>query len=235
MVFPVIILAGGLATRMRPITEKTPKSMLEVSGRPFIYHQLKLLEKKGISEVVLCLGYLGKQVEGYIQGINEFHMNIRYSYDGEIQLGTGGALKKATQNMETPFFVLYGDSYLDIDYEAVQSAYIMGGQPALMTVYKNTDLYDKSNVLYIDRKVIKYDKRKPTSEMMYIDYGLGIMQKEILSDACYGSSFDLADVYAKLCQTGNLTGYEIYKRFYEIGSFEGLADLERYMKGDAGN
>jgi NDP-sugar pyrophosphorylase family protein len=230
--FPIVILAGGLATRMRPATEKQPKSLLAVSGVPFILWQLDLLRRKGITDVILCLGYLGEQIEAYLGRCDDFqNLNIRYSYDGETPLGTGGALKKAIKDLDTPFFVLYGDSYLDIEYMAVQETFLNTDSSALMTVYRNNGLFDKSNVQYADGKIIRYDKRNPTKAMRYIDYGLGILNRDLLAVSGFSGTFDLSDVYTQLSERGALSGYEVYKRFYEIGSFEGMADLEKYLKG----
>jgi NDP-sugar pyrophosphorylase family protein len=222
---PVIILAGGLATRMRPVTEKIPKAMIEVNGKPFIHHQLTLLEKNGISEVILCSGYLGEQIEKYVGNGSSYHIYVEYSYDGDALLGTGGAIAKIGDKLPDAFFVLYGDSYLDIDYQKVEQAYKVSSKKGLMTVFKNENQWDTSNVVFQDNTVIKYSKTNKTKDMRYIDYGLGILQKSAFAEFPSDTVFDLAAVYEQLSNEKQLEGYEVFERFYEIGSPQGLADL----------
>jgi NDP-sugar pyrophosphorylase family protein len=223
---PVIILAGGLAKRMRPLTENIPKALLPVNCKPFIDLQLELLRKNGINRVVLCVGYLGEQIEQYVASTN-FGMDIVFSYDGDNPLGTGGAARKAAEIAGKAFFVLYGDSYLEINYAHVQRTWENSGKPALMTVYRNENCWDTSNVLFEDNRIIRYSKTERTAAMLHIDYGLGVLQKDILNG--YGERFDLADVYSSLAECGELSGYEAQNRFYEIGSPNGLKELEEHL------
>ena len=222
---PLAVLAGGLATRMRPLTEKIPKSLLEVAGEPFIFHQLRLLRRQGIDDVVLCVGYLGEMIEERVGSGESFALRVRYAYDGPRLLGTAGALKQALPMLGREFFVLYGDSYLTCDYRAVQAAYERSGKPALMTVYRNQGHYDRSNVVFEQGEIMCYDKKNTRPDMMYIDYGLGILQSRVLEKLPDGEPADLADVYTKLVLNGMLAGYEAPERFYEIGSPAGLAEL----------
>jgi len=224
---PVIILAGGLAKRMRPLTENIPKALLPVNGKPFIDLQLELLNKNGINRIVLCLGYLGEQIEQYVNS-TDYGMDMVFSYDGVNPLGTGGAVKKAAEITGKAFFVLYGDSYLDINYADVQQVWENSGKSALMTVYRNENRWDTSNVLFENNRIFRYNKTERTAAMQHIDYGLGILQREILNG--YGERFDLADVYASLAERGELSGYEAQNRFYEIGSPSGLTELEGHLK-----
>jgi NDP-sugar pyrophosphorylase family protein len=226
----VVVLSGGLATRMRPMTETIPKALIEIAGKPFVYHQLKLLKAKGVSRVVMCLGYLGHMIEDYVGDGARFGLSVKYSYDGKTPLGTGGALKKAEKLLDSVFFVLYGDSYLDIDYAAVECAYRTGGQPAMMTIYRNDGMWDTSNVIYEHGRLVYYSKQKRTPDMRYIDYGLGVLTLEVFADYKGKSEFDLADVYENLCEQEKLAGFEVHKRFYEIGSPNGLCDLEQYLR-----
>jgi NDP-sugar pyrophosphorylase family protein len=223
--FPVIILAGGLATRMRPVTEKTPKAMIEVNGKPFIHHQLTLLEKNGISHVIFCVGYLGEQIENYVGNGSSYHIHVEYSHDGDTLLGTGGAIAKIGDKLPDTFFILYGDSYFDIEYQKVEQAYQVSGKKGLMTVFKNENQWDTSNVVFQNNTVIRYSKRNKTKDMHYIDYGLGILQKSAFVDFPSDTVFDLAAVYERLSDEKQLEGYEVFERFYEIGSPQGLADL----------
>jgi NDP-sugar pyrophosphorylase family protein len=228
LLFPVAILAGGLATRMHPVTQTIPKSLLEVAGRPFIEHQLELLRAEGVQNVVLCVGYLGEMIEAHVADGSRFGLSVKYSFDGEKLLGTGGALRRALPLLGQDFFVLYGDSYLEIDYAAVQAAYRESAKPSLMTVFRNEGQWDSSNVLFDGAKIIRYDKRNPTADMKYIDYGLGILSHDLLKRA--GEAFDLADVYAEMVAGGRLAGFEATKRFYEIGTPSGLALTEGHLQ-----
>ena len=228
---PVVLLSGGLATRMRPLAEKIPKAMLDVAGKPFIYHQLSLLKKKGIKHIILCLGYLGEMVEDYVGNGSKFQLEVQYSYDGEKLLGTGGAIKNALKYLDDFFFVLYGDSYLDVDYYKIEEAFNNSDKKGLMTVYKNENRWDTSNVIFENNEIIMYNKTSRLKEMRYIDYGLGILNKKLFLDFKKDTVFDLADFYEKLAEERQLLGYEIFERFYEIGSKEGLMELEQKILG----
>lgn len=219
---PVAILAGGLASRLRPITETVPKALVEVAGQPFIIRQLDYLREQGVRTVVLCVGYLGDMIEAVVGDGSKFGIDVRYSPDGSTLLGTGGALKKAVRLLDEHFFVLYGDSFLPLDFQAVHRAYLASGKDALMTVQKNCDRGDKSNVLFTHGKLVEYNKRSPRTDMTYIDYGLGVLTAKVLFPYPSNQAFDLADVYQALSLRGELAGMEVYERFYEIGSHAGL-------------
>jgi N-acetyl-alpha-D-muramate 1-phosphate uridylyltransferase len=227
MMLPVVILAGGLATRMKPITEKMPKAMLDIDGRPFIYHQLNLLKKKGINRVILCVGFLGEMIESYVGNGIKFQLDVKYSYDGDKLLGTGGAIKKALKYLDDAFFVLYGDSYLEVDYGKIEAAFLKAPAKGLMTVFRNDGKWDTSNVVFRNDEILIYSKRERTEEMNYIDYGLGILSRPVFNNFVNETAFDLAYVYEKLAKEKQLMGYEVFERFYEIGSKEGLKDLQR--------
>ena len=230
MTLPVAILAGGLATRLRPLTEKIPKALVELNGEPFIAHQLRLLQAAGLKEVVICAWYRGDLIRAFAGDGHPFGMNIQYSFDGDIPLGTGGALQKALPLLDRSFFVLYGDSYLPCDYQAVEAAYFSGGKKGLMTVFHNHNQGDSSNVEFSGGQIRVYDKKKRTPKMEYIDYGLGILNASAFAPYSLGKPLDLADIYQHLLAEGQLAGYEVPERFYEIGSFEGIQDLEDYLK-----
>jgi NDP-sugar pyrophosphorylase family protein len=226
---PVAILAGGLATRLRPITEKIPKSLVPVAGEPFLAHQLKLLHARGIRRAVLCIGYLGEMIQRDF-GNEKFGMKLDYSFDGEKLLGTGGALKRALPKLGEEFFVLYGDSYLPIDYAPVAEFFQRSGKPGLMTVYRNEGKYDTSNVVFRDGEIVVYDKKLKSPEMRHIDYGLSLFQARVFENFPDDAPFDLADVMQKLVHEKQLAGYEVPERFYEMGSPAGLAELETILK-----
>ncbi len=227
---PVAILAGGLATRLRPVTDSVPKALLPVAGRPFIAWQLELLARQGITHVVLCLGFLGRQIQAVVEDGMGFGVKIRYAYDGDTLLGTGGALRHALPLLGDSFFVLYGDSYLTCSFAQVQAAYYVAEAPALMTIVRNEDRWDKSNVRYRDGRIVEYNKRSPTGDMAHIDYGLGVLSARTLRERPDGTCFDLADLYHELALRGELAGLEVGERFYEIGSPAGLDDTERYLR-----
>jgi MurNAc alpha-1-phosphate uridylyltransferase len=228
---PVAILAGGLATRLHPITETIPKALVDVAGTPFIVRQLDYLRRQGTSRVVLCVGFLGDQIEAIVGDGSAMGLAVSYSQDWPKLKGTGGALKQALPLLDSRFLVLYGDSYLPIDFAAVEREFLASGKPALMTVQRNADRWDKSNVLFEHNVIVEYNKRAPTPDMRHIDYGLGAMSAQVLADEGTTGPFDLADVYHRLSQSELLAGYEVHERFYEIGSHQGLAEAADYFKG----
>jgi len=224
-----VILAGGMATRLRPITETIPKSMVDVCGRPFLAHQLELLKKSGVGEVVLCVGYLSEQIEEYFKGGEEFGINILYSREEEGLLGTGGALKNARNLLNDEFFLIYGDSYLDIDYRPIYDCFLRIDNPVLMTVFKNDNRWVESNVVYEAGSVTVFDKQARLPEMKYIDYGLSVLSRSILDEIPTGKPYNLDHLYHRLAGEGRLAGYEVFQRFYEIGSPEGLKELQHKL------
>ncbi len=224
--FPIVILAGGLATRLRPLTESIPKSLISIHREPFIAHQLRLLRDHGIREVVICAGFLGEQIVDFVGNGKQFALSIQYSFDGETLLGTGGAIKKALPLLRDHFFVLYGDSYLMCDYFAAQKSFMQSQKKALMTVFRNASAWDKSNVLFENNNILKYDKINRTKDMHYIDYGLGIFHKSAFDCISENTDYDLATLYQDLLKQQQLAAYEVKERFYEIGSMIGIQELE---------
>jgi NDP-sugar pyrophosphorylase family protein len=227
---PVALLAGGLATRLRPITEKIPKLLVEVAGEPFFSHQLRLLKKAGLTRVVLCVGYLGEKIVDVYGDGSAWGMQIEYSFDGPTLLGTGGALIRALPKLGDAFYVLYGDSYLPIDYLKVGDAFLRSGQLGLMTVYRNAGLYDTSNVWFEDGQIKIYDKHQRRPEMQYIDYGLGLFKAAAFDPYPRDAVVDLAQIQQTLVGERQLAGFEIHDRFYEIGSHEGLKELDALLR-----
>lgn len=226
---PVAILAGGLATRLRPATDKIPKSLIEIAGRPFIFHQLELLKRQSIERVVLCVGHLGEQLEAAVGDGKTMGLSVVYSYERDKLLGTGGALKLALPLLGNDFFVLYGDSYLPCSFAEVQAAYEAAREPALMTVFRNDDRWDKSNASLRDDNLLEYNKNSPRPRMTHIDYGLGVLSAAVLAKYRDGEVVDLADIYQELSLSGRLAGFEAGERFYEIGSRDGIVDAEEYL------
>ncbi len=227
---PVVILAGGLATRLYPVTQKIPKSLILIADRPFIDHQLELLKEKGIARVVLCVGNFGEMIEAHVGDGSRFGLEVRYSYDGDVLLGTGGAIKKSVGMLPDAFMILYGDSYLDIDFSSVAQQFTAGALPALMTVYRNRNTFDTSNIIMKNGKIVRYDKKSRDPAMEYIDYGLIVIRKNVFDDYPANEPFDLSLVLSRLVDAGQVLGYEVTQRFYEIGSTTGIKETEEYIR-----
>ena len=230
---PVAILAGGLATRLKPITEKIPKSLVPVAGKPFLAHQLDLLRNRGIRRVVLCIGHLGEMIQREFGEGSAYGLKLDYSPDGPKLLGTGGAIKRALPRLGPEFFVLYGDSYLPLEYRPVAECFRKSGKLGLMTVYRNEGLYDISNVVFRNGEIAVYDKKTRLPEMQHIDYGLSLFKATVFDAYPADQSFDLAQVMGDLVRRKQLAGYEVPERFYEMGSPSGLAELEILLKSQS--
>ena len=229
MSLPVAILAGGLATRLRPVTETIPKSLVEVAGRPFVEHQLDWLASQGIDRVVFCVAYRGEMIREAVGDGDRWGLTIEYVFDGQPLRGTGGALKLALPVLGEAFFVLYGDSLLTCDLAAVEQAFAVSRCDGLMTVFRNDDLWDRSNVQFENGRLLRYDKVEQTPDMRHIDYGLGVLTARSLAPFPSDGPFDLAPVYQQLLAHGNLAALEVTDRFYEIGSPEGLRETRDFL------
>jgi NDP-sugar pyrophosphorylase family protein len=224
-----VILAGGLGTRMRPLTDTCPKTLLPVAGRPFAWHQLHRLASQGIDDVIYCIGHQGWMIRRYWQSEPRPVPSIRFVDEGETLRGTGGALRLANQHgvLDESFLVIYGDSFLPIDIPPVWRAFQGGELPALMTVLRNHGRWDRSNVIFENGRLILYDKQ-PDPRMLYIDYGLSAFQRQLFDDK--PEVFDLAALLHDLSLQERLAGFEVRQRFYEIGSPAGLRDLEEFLE-----
>lgn len=225
----VVILAGGLATRLGDLTGDHPKSLLKIQGKPFLEYQLGLLRRAGIGDVVLCLGHLGEQIERYFGDGQKFGVSIRYSIE-EKPLGTAGALRNAKDLLNDIFFCMYGDSYLFINFLEVMRYFESQNKLALMTVFNNHNLFDKSNTAVEGNLVSRYDKNDSTGDMAYIDYGLNIFRKQALDMAPSNQFYSLEDLFPRLIALQELLAYEVEERFYEIGSPQGFRDFNEYIK-----
>jgi NDP-sugar pyrophosphorylase family protein len=235
MSLPVVVLAGGLATRLGPLTQATPKSLLDVAGRPFVEHQMDLLARHGLHDVVFCIGHHGDQVANRLGDGSRWGMHFQFVSDGPRLLGTGGAIRAVLPLVGPAFFVLYGDSYLDCDYAAIEKTFREGTAAGLMTVYRNDDRFDRSNVQFEHGRILVYDKQHRTPVMHHIDYGLGVLTPPAFEKwAGHDEAFDLAAVYQHLVRRGDLMGYEVATRFYEIGSAEGLQETRDLLAARTG-
>ena len=226
---PVAILAGGLATRLRPVTETIPKALVKIAGEPFLAHQLRLLQRAGYRRVVMCVGYRAEQIREFAGDGRAFGVEMEYVLDGPRLLGTAGSLKRALPLLGDAFAVVYGDSYLTCDYAAAEHAFLESGKQGLMTVYRNVGLFDTSNVEFAGGRILAYDKANRTPAMQHIDYGLGMFRRPAFDTVPEGEPFDLGAVYQDLLRRGELAAWESADRFYEIGSQEGIRDLAEYL------
>ena len=227
------LLAGGLATRMRPATLAIAKSMLPVAGVPFLGHQLQRLAGEGVREIVICCGHLEEQLREYAGDGSAWGCAVEYSPDGADPLGTGGAVRRALPLLGREFMVMYGDSFLPTAFPPVWAAFQDSQSPAMMTVYRNAGLWDASNVEFRDGQLVRYSKHTRTPEMHHIDYGLSCFRAEAFDGWPEGVRFDLAEVMTSLQEHGALAGFEVQERFYEIGSYPGLAELDVLLRSPA--
>jgi len=225
---PIAVLAGGLATRLGELTRETPKCLLPINGRPFVDWQLELLKRSGYQKVVFCLSYQSNLIQEHLGDGSGLGLDIKYSFDGEKQLGTGGAIKKALPLLGAQFAVIYGDSYLPISYSAVEESFLDNFKQATMTVYENSNKLDKSNVKFESCQLVAYLKENPGPDFQHIDYGLTYFQAAAFDSEEPDTPFDLAQLCTKLCMNGQLAGYEVFDRFYEIGSLQGIKEFSEY-------
>ena len=232
---PVAILAGGLATRLYPLTQRVPKSLLNIAGRPFIFHQLEMLRNQGVDRVVLCVGHLGEEIRAVVGDGRAAGLGIDYSFDGSELLGTGGALKPALPLLGDEFFVLNGDSYLPCSLAQIQSAYAAAQRPALMTVLCNNNRWQKSNVLFRNGELVEYGKHSPRPDMSHIDFGISVLSRGVFLKYKELKVIDLADIFQELSKSGQLAALEVAERFYEIGSPQGIRDTEEFLSRKLGN
>lgn len=228
--YPVIILAGGLATRLRPLSETIPKSMVDINGKPFIDYQLAWLNREGIRDVIIAAGHLGETLAAHVGDGHQYGLNVQFVFDGKELAGTAGAIRNIKNQLPEHFFVLYGDSYLQCDFEAIQQNFELAHKLALMTVYENRNSGDKSNVEFNHGEIICYDKIHSTDRMHHIDYGLGLFSKEAFDLIPKHGAYDLADLYKLLVDRKTLSAYEVSARFYEIGSYQGISDITDFFK-----
>jgi NDP-sugar pyrophosphorylase family protein len=224
------VLSGGLATRLRPITETIPKSLVRVGGEPFVGHQLRLLAREGFDRVVLLCGFLGDQIQDYVGNGRRYGLDVQYSFDGDVLRGTGGAIRKALPLLGERFMVMYGDSWCPTRYRPIWDFFSACRKRGLMTVFENNDRWDKSNVEFANRTILRYDKQNPTSATRFIDYGIGAFQSNVFDARDREAIFDLATVQRGLADEGQLAGFQVCERFYEIGSHAGLHETDALMQ-----
>lgn len=226
----IVILCGGLATRLGNLTKDTPKSMLKIKDKPFLQYQIENLKKQKVKDIVLCVGYLSEQIENYFGTGKKFGLNIKYSFDKDKPLGPIGALKNAEDLLEDTFFIMYGDSYLNIDFKKIQSYFKQYDKLCLMVVYKNFNRYDKSNLIVKNNMVVAYGEKERTKDMVYIDYGASILRKESLSFIPKNTFFSTGQFFSDLISIKELLAFEVKERFYHIGNPDALREFKNYIE-----
>jgi len=229
--YQLVILAGGFAKRLGLITEQIPKALVKINDIPFVDWQLSLLARKGIKKVIFCVSHKSEMIESHIGEGSRFNLEVKYSKDGITQLGTGGAIRKCISLLDESFMVLYGDSYLEMDYKKAETAFEASGKSAMVTVYKNSGQYDTSNIKFNKNVVEQYKKGSIRAQFDHIDYGLSFFKKEVFTNQELGKYFDLSEVFEDLSRRRDLAGYEVFNRFYEVGSIQGISDLSKHLSG----
>jgi NDP-sugar pyrophosphorylase family protein len=223
----ILILAGGLGTRLRPLTERLPKCMVPANGKPFLEHQLRLLASRGVRDIVLCVGHLGERVLEYFGNGHRFGVSLTYAWERNGLLGTAGAIRSAEPLLAPEFFVAYGDSYLLLDYRAIMTRFRSSDALAMMVVYRNEDRLERSNVVVEDGHVVAYDKTTRLPGMVFINEGLSLLRRRSLQLIPPGIPFTQEQLFQMLARRRQLLAYETPQRFYEIGSFQGLNEFRR--------
>lgn len=223
----VVVLAGGRATRLGARTERMPKALVPILGRPFLAWQLEALRQCGFQKVLLCIGHFGSQIREFLGDGAAFGVTVAYSEDGPRLLGTGGALRRALDLLEPAFLVTYGDSYLPFDYaEPLRRLEARPGVLGVMSVYLNDGAWDRSNTEVANERVLRYQKGGLDPSLRYIDYGALALRKSVVAERPADTAFGLELVQAELAHSARLDAYLANERFYEIGSEAGIRDLE---------
>ena len=223
--FEAIILSGGKGTRVKKYTKKIPKCLIEINGKPFLYYQLKYLKKNNIKDVIVSVGYQGGKIKSYLKKNIDF-INTKIVNDGKRPLGTGGATIKSLRSLKKNFFIIYGDSYLNFNLRKL----VKKNNLATMAIFRNNNKYDNSNIELQKLKKILYFRKIPKKRLFYIDYGASYVSKRIFKGIKKNAKLDLAVLFEKISQKNMLKGFEVKKRFYEIGSYNGIRDIKKYLK-----
>jgi len=224
----IVVMAGGLATRMRPLTEEVPKSMLPVGGIPFVGHQLQLFKRGGITEVLLCVGHLRDKIQEYVGDGSRWGLKVSYSWEeGELQ-GTAGALRDAGTLLADSFLMTWGDSFVRADYPFVMNSHLSSGLLCSVVVFRNENKYDRSNISFDNGKILKYEKGGGSQDLLFVDAGLSVYDRKFIAEIPSGK-ISMDTIWKKLASENALGGIEVENRFYEIGSMKGLEDFARFV------
>lgn len=226
----MVILCGGLATRLGDLAKDIPKSMIQIEGKPFLEHQIENMKNHSIKDIILCVGHLSEKIKDYFGNGEQFGVNIRYSHDGDKPLGQIGAVKNAESLLEDVFFVMYGDSYLSVDFQKVHSYFTQNNKLGLMVAYKNYDKYDMSNLIIKDNMVTKYGRNGVTKDMIYIDYGASLFRKKALDLVPKNTFYTTKQFFSDLIKKEELLAFEVKDRFYHIGSPDSLKEFGSFIR-----
>ncbi|KYK33786.1 MAG: hypothetical protein AYK22_06115 [Thermoplasmatales archaeon SG8-52-3] len=226
----MVILCGGLATRLGKIAKKTPKSMIKIKNKPFLEYQIENIKRYSIKDIILCVGHLSEQIEKYFGNGDKFGVNIKYSYDTNKPLGPIGALKNAESLVDDIFFIMYGDSYLNVDFKKIANYFSNHNKLGLMVVYKNYNKFDKSNLIVNDKMIIAYGEKERTNDMIYIDYGTSLLNKKVLNLIPKNTFYKTGQLFSNLISKNELLAYEVKERFYHIGNLDALNEFKAFIE-----
>ncbi len=226
----IAIICGGLATRLGGLAKKIPKSMMDIQGKPFLEYQIEMLKKQNIKDIVLCVGHLSESIESYFEDGKKFGVDIKYSYDGDKKLGPMGAIKNAEELLKKEFFIMYGDSYVFVDFSKVYGFYKKNSKLVCMVVYKNENKYDKSNLIVENKRVVGHKDLDKKGEIKYIDYGTSLLNKKSLDFITENSFCSTEEFFKKMILKNELSAYEVKKRFYHIGNPKALEEFRIFIK-----
>jgi NDP-sugar pyrophosphorylase family protein len=226
----MVILCGGLGTRLGDLSKNIPKSMIEINDKPFLEYQIEILKKNSIKDIVLCVGHLSEKIKSYFGDGKKLGVKIQYSYDGDKPLGTIGALKKAEPLLDDIFFIMYGDSFLSVDFRKVYRFFIKQDKLGLMVVYKNFDKYDKSNIAIKGDLVVGYGRDNTSKDMVFIDYGTSVLRKKALDLVPKDKTYSTGEFFSQLIKKGELLSFEAKNRFYHIGNPKSLEEFNNFIR-----
>lgn len=229
-------MAGGLGKRLRPLTEKTPKPMVPVFGKPYLEYQLIWLKSQGIERILILTGYLGKKISLHFGDGSSLGVQIDYSQEPEA-LGTGGALKFAEKKLDSLFFLIYGDSFLPVDYQDLKNYFFYAGRKIVVVVYdnQNHDTSVANNISLGENRLIqKYKKNSKDEDLSFVEAGVLVLKKEILSLTHQNRKFSLEEeLFPILIREKEMCGYISQKPFYDIGTAQRLVRFESFVRSES--
>lgn len=231
MPMQAVILAGGLGMRVRPLTLKTPKAMIPIMGKPYLEYQLQFIKNYNITNILLCVGYLGEKIQSYFGDGQPWGVRIKYYFE-ENPLGTGGALRNARHLLDDCFFLIYGDSYLPIDYLSIEKKFLEIDKTVLMVLYDNQEDTSVPNNVSLNREgvVTHYEKDPHNRILQYVDAGVLALKKDILDMLPSDREVSLEkDIFPNLIARQECAGFVTQQRFYDIGTPERLKAFEDYV------
>jgi NDP-sugar pyrophosphorylase family protein len=229
-VLPIVILAGGLATRLRPLTDGIPKAMVSINGKPFIHWQIQKLAQEGFKEIIISIGHLGDQISDYLGNGERYNVGVKFIHDGNSQLGTGGALTKVAESLTGKFLVTYGDSYLPVSFSSIGSRFEKSNFLSIMTITSPAHSREKSNILFSGGRILEYSKNSRDSRLNFLDYGLLGFSSSLFKVVPSGRNWDLEELIKSLISISQMEAIQVDERCFEIGSFEGINELTKYLE-----